>query len=299
MGAVFALMSSLSWGTSDFLGGRATQRFGALRVLACSQLVALVLLWTAVAALVGAGSVELDAQRLLVAGLGGCAGVIALAMFYSALAIGPMAVVPPIAASGVALPVLVGMLRGDAPGVLAIIGLVLAVSGVVLASTAPGPTADMPIGVEAGPPAAASRLAPRTALLALGAAVGFALIFVALDWATDDTAASAVTATAGARLGGSVVLVVALLVSRTRPFRGIAPRSLAGLGLIGVLDSGANLGFALATVLGRLEVAAVLASLYPAVTSGLAATVLGERIGRLQFVGVACAIVGIVLLAQG
>ncbi|MCW2973904.1 MAG: hypothetical protein JWN72_2177 [Thermoleophilia bacterium] len=297
MGALFALMSSLSWGTSDFLGGRATQRFGALRVLACSQFVALALLVAAVASLLAAGAVELDAQRLAVAGLGGCAGVVALAMFYSALAIGPMALVPPIAASGVALPVLVGLLRGDAPGALAIFGLVLAVAGVVLASTAPGvagATEDVALGANSP-----TRLAPRTLLLALGAAVGFALIFVALDWATDDSAASAVTATAGARLGGSLVIVAALLATRTRPLRGMAPRTLAGLGLIGILDSGANLGFALATVLGRLEVAAVLASLYPAVTSGLAAVVLGDRIGRLQFVGVACAIGGIVLLAQG
>ena len=290
MGALFALVSSLSWGAGDFLGGRATQRHGALRVLAWSQFAALLLLWIAVGLLVSGGAVTVDWHAVGIAAAGGVAGVTALAMFYSALAIGPMALVPPIAASGVVLPVMIGLLRGDPPTVLAVSGLALGVLGVVLASTSPGaPSAD---GV------AGARLAPRTLLLALGAACGFAIIFVALDAASGDTVASAVVATAGVRIGSSLTLLAALLVARTNPVAGVSSATAASFVGIGLLDAGANLCFAIATVLGRLEVVAVLASLYPAVTSGLAAVVLGERLGRLQLVGVIFAVLGIVLLAR-
>ena len=290
MGALFALVSSLSWGAGDFLGGRATKRHGALRVLAWSQFAALLLLWIAVGLLVSGGAVTVDWHAVGIAAAGGVAGVTALAMFYSALAIGPMALVPPIAASGVVLPVMIGLLRGDPPTVLAVSGLALGVLGVVLASTSPGaPSAD---GV------AGARLAPRTLLLALGAACGFAIIFVALDAASGDTVASAVVATAGVRIGSSLTLLAALLVARTNPVAGVSSATAASFVGIGLLDAGANLCFAIATVLGRLEVVAVLASLYPAVTSGLAAVVLGERLGRLQLVGVIFAVLGIVLLAR-
>lgn len=324
MGALFALLSSLSWGTSDFLGGRATARHGALRVLAWSQLATLLLLWVTIAVLQAAGAADLEARPLLIAALGGVAGVSGLAMFYSALARGPMSIVPPIAATGVALPVIVGLVRGDAPGVLPIVGLALAVAGVVLASVAPGDdgtvadaaaTDTAPTDASATATSAtdaspahlsgerradrAGRLAPTTLLLALGAAVGFALIFVALDAAAGETTASAVAATGGARIGSTITIIIALLVTRTNAARGLAPRTVLGFAGIGILDSGANLGFAIATVYGQLEVVAVLASLYPAITSGLAALVLGERISRLQLVGVVVAFGGIALLAQG
>ncbi|MCW2950518.1 MAG: hypothetical protein JWN41_1531 [Thermoleophilia bacterium] len=294
MGALFALASSLSWGTSDLLGGRATERYGALRVLAFAQVATLVLLWGAVAVLRASGSLEIDSHRLLISALGGCAGVAGLAMFYTALAVGPMALVPPIAASGVGIPVLVGMLRGSMPGWLAFAGLALAVCGVTLAAAAPG------AGEQTGGTRSnrVARMEGHTLLLALGAAVCFALIFLALDSATTGSATSALAATAGARLGSCVIVVLALLITKTNPFAEITAIRGVGLAGIGVLDAGANLGFALATVYGRLEVVAVLASLYPAVTSGLACLVLGERLGRWQLVGVSSALAGVVLLAH-
>jgi drug/metabolite transporter (DMT)-like permease len=289
VGALLALVSSLSWGMGDFLGGRATRLFGALRVLAWSQLASLLLLWIAVGLLVSGGAVEVDWHAVGIAAAGGVAGVTALAMFYSALAIGPMTIVPPIAASGVVLPVTIGLLRGDAPATLAIAGLALGVVGVVLASTSPG-AADADGGRGA-------RLAPRTLLLALGAACGFAIIFVALDAASGSSVASAVVATAGVRIGSSLTIALGLFVTRTNPVRGIGARTAAGFVGIGLLDAGANLCFAIATVLGDLEVVSVLASLYPAVTSGLAAVVLRERLGRLQLLGVVLTVLGITAAA--
>jgi drug/metabolite transporter (DMT)-like permease len=286
--ALLALSSSLLWGTGDFLGGSNARRWGVLRVLAWSQLATLLLMWSAVAVGVAAFGLELPARTLVIGAAGGAAGVIALAAFYRALAIGPMAIVPPIAAMGVVLPVAVGLATGRPPTAGAILGIVVAVVGVVLASAGTTPADSR--GVRA-------RIAPSTLALCLVAATGFALIFVALDAAAGDDPATAFVATAGVRLGSCATILVAILATRTRVWHEVRPRHALGFGAIGVFDTSANLLFATAAALGRLEVVAVLGSLYPAVTSALAHVVLGERLGRVQLLGVVLALAGVVLLA--
>lgn len=288
MGSLFALGSSLLWGTADFLGGRATRIHGALRVLAWSQLGSLVLIWLAVAIGAGSGAVEVSARAVLVGMVGGVAGVVGLIAFYSALAAGPMVLVPPLAATAVALPVAVGLATGELPSTVALIGLAVAVLGVVLASSAP---ADAEEGI--------GRIAPRTLLLCMVAAVGFALIFVALDIAAGDSTSTAFVATGGVRIGSLLTVVAALMFSRIDPRTGVGMVQVAGFVGIGVLDTGANLLFAVSATLGDLEVVAVLGSLYPAVTSLLAAVVLGERVGKLQLLGVLLTLGGVLALASG
>jgi drug/metabolite transporter (DMT)-like permease len=286
--ALLALSSSLLWGTGDFMGGSSSRRWGVLRVLAWSQLATLLLMWSAVGIGVVAFGLELPTRSLVIGAAGGSAGVIALAAFYRALATGPMALVPPIAAMGVVLPVAVGLAQGAPPTTLTIVGIVVAVIGVVLASAGESPADAF---------GARSRIAPSTLALCLVAAVGFALIFVALDAASGSDPATAFVATAGVRLGSFATIVVAILVTRTRVWHEVSPRTALGFGAIGVFDTSANLLFATATVIGRLEVVAVLGSLYPAVTSALAHVVLGERLGRLQLVGVMLALAGVGILA--
>src|SRR5918995_1011540 len=131
LAAALALASSLSWGFSDFLGGFQSRRHALLAVLMLSQGLAFALLLIAVAA--GAPTEHDTAATLWAAGVGGL-GLLALVAFYRALAIGTMSVVAPISATGVAIPVLVGLLSGERPGVLQIAGMALACAGVVLAS---------------------------------------------------------------------------------------------------------------------------------------------------------------------
>jgi len=145
--------------------------------------------------------------------------------------------------------------------------------------------------------AAPVRIAPSTIGLCLVAACGFALIFVALDAAAGDTAWTALAATAGVRTGSLTVLVLAVAATRTDPRTDVSPRRALQFAFIGVLDTSANLLFAIAAALGELEIVAVLGSLYPAVTSGLAHVVLRERLGRVQLLGVVLALVGVALLA--
>src|SRR5918992_2650269 len=130
LAAALALGSSLSWGLSDFLGGFQSRRHHVLAVLLVSQLLAFAVL--VVAVLAGAPT-EHDGAATAWAAAVGILGLIALAAFYSALAIGTMSVVAPISATGVAIPVFVGVVSGERPGALQIAGIVLACAGVVLA----------------------------------------------------------------------------------------------------------------------------------------------------------------------
>lgn len=291
MAALLALASSLLWGTGDFLGGRASRSWSVLQVLAWSQLATFTLLWGIVGIGTWRGAFAIHLDAVAIGAAGGVAGVLALAAFYRALAIGPMAVVPPLAASGVILPVVVGLAQGAPPSTLTLVGIAVGVSGVVLASVGGGG------GDEHGAAAFATRITPRTFLLCAAAATGFALIFVAMDAAAGSTARSAIVATASVRLGSAVTVLVAVLLTRTVPWQGPTGRDRLAFAGIGMLDTGANLLFALAAAFGRLELVAVLGSLYPAVTSALAHVVLGERLGRVQFVGVALAVLGILAVA--
>lgn len=288
MASFLALLSSLLWGAGDFLGGRASRSWGVLVVLFWSQLAMFVLLWSVVGVLVAVGALELTARNLLIGAAGGCAGVVALGAFYRALAIGPMSVVPPIAAAGVVLPVGVGLASGEPPSNALLVGIGLAVLGVILASAGEGSNEDDTV---------ATRIAPATLGLCLVAACGFGIIFVAMDAAAGDGVATAVAATAGVRLGSFVALAIVVLSVRLDPRTGVSRRTAASFAGIGLFDTGANLAFAIAAAFGELEVVAVLGTLYPAVTSALAHVVLRERMGRTQLVGVAVAMVGVVLLA--
>jgi drug/metabolite transporter (DMT)-like permease len=213
----------------------------------------------------------------------------ALAAFYRALALGTMGVVAPVAALGVVVPVVAGLVAGETPSGLQLAGIAVAVVGVVLAC---GPELR-----------GAGRGGAAPLLLAGVAALGFGTVFVLLA-----------EGSAGERAGvGDVVLV--LLVMRATSVvllavlavlrRGVARSArvhgadLPALALIGLFDVGANGTFAVASQSDLVSVTAVLASLYPVVTALLAWRLHGERLTWLQVVGVAAALSGVVLLAAG
>src|SRR5918992_2807532 len=131
LAAVLALASSLCWGLSDFLGGFQSRRHHVLAVMLLSQGLALSIL---VVAVVAGAPTEHDAASTAWAASVGVLGLIALVAFYRALAIGTMSIVAPISATGVAIPVLVGVVGGERPGTLQVAGIVLACAGVVLAA---------------------------------------------------------------------------------------------------------------------------------------------------------------------
>ena len=127
--------------------------------------------------------------------------------------------------------------------------------------------------------------------MALLAGMGFGGFFTALDQVGE----SAVFWPLAAGRLTACVLMVAFAFSARRSLIPQAP-PLALLGLLGLLDVGGNLFFLLAVQTGRLDVAAVLASLYPAVTAILAWLIAKEHIARLQVIGAAVAVVAIALI---
>lgn len=267
-----ALLSSAVWGTSDFLGGFAARRRPALAVVGVSQALALVVLTVIV---VARGTVEIGEwwPWAMAAGL---SGTTALVSFYAALSTGTMGVVSPIAALGVVVPVGVGYATGERPGMLAWVGIVVAIVGVVLAS---GPE------VSGG----ASR---RPIGLALVAAVGFGATLVLLD---RGASISLLHTLWGMRLTSATVFVAVALVLRS--VGGTTARDLPLLLAIGVGDVAANGLYAFASSRGLVSLASVLGSLYPAVTVILARIVLHERLARVQQVGIVGCLLGSALIA--
>jgi drug/metabolite transporter (DMT)-like permease len=278
-----ALLASLLWGTADFLGGTAARRLPAMAVVAVSQAVALAGLLVVAAVL---GSYDDPAGYLGWALAAALVNLVALTAFYAALANGTMGVVAPIAALGVAVPVLAGVIQGDRPAVLQGFGLLLAVGGVVLAS---GPEVRSRDGS-----AGRARGAHRPLLLAGVAAVGFGTVIVCVAHGAQ-TSTVMMLLVMRATSVGALVAIAAFGLVQVRAGRADLPILVA----IGVGDVGANAAMAVATTRGLLSVVAVLSSLYPAVTVLLARAVHDERLKRVQAVGVLVALTGVVLIAGG
>ncbi len=132
MTALFALASSLLWGLADFGGGLLTRRTPALTVVVVSQSIAAVVLG---AILVATGGWSETGPRLWFAVAAGLVGPVALFSFYQALALGPMGVVSPLATLSVAVPVSVGLVLGERPGLVQTAGAGLALVGTLLLAT--------------------------------------------------------------------------------------------------------------------------------------------------------------------
>lgn len=274
MGAVvFGVLSALIWGSGDFCGGLATRRVSVLAVLVASQgagllaLLALALLWR---------EPWLSPADLAWSAAAGLAGTLGLSALYTGLARGAAAVVAPV--SGVlaaALPVLVAALQSGLPRAVQLAGFALALLGIWL--------------VARGGPAAGARGGLGYALLA---GCGFGAFFVLIHQASGAATFWPLTV---ARV---VALLVLLPATLARPPAAAQLRRVPAVAFgSGLLDVGGNICFVLAGQLGRLDVASVLSSLYPAATVLLARLVLGEQIGRGQQIGLGLTLGAIALIA--
>jgi drug/metabolite transporter (DMT)-like permease len=275
-----ALVASACWGIADFTGGLITGRAHVVGVLLIVEGTGLALVLALV--LVTAEGLP-SGHAVLLSLLAGVCGVSALGLFFSALAMGTMSIVAPISASGAALPVLVGVLGGDELSVLAATGIGVTMLGVVLAS--------LEASVEEE--RAHTRRSRLSVLLALGAALGFGGYFTISDPAADE---SIIWLLVFVRLIGVPVLAAILLAGRIAPPLGRDRLLVAGAGVLDVTATGL---YALAQTLGSLSVVSVVGSLYPVTTVLLARGLLGERLRRVQAIGVVLALSGVALIAAG
>lgn len=288
MTALFALATSLLWGLADFGGGLLTRRVPALTVVVVSQAVAAVVLGVVV---VATGGWSEAGPQLWFAVAAGVVGPVAMLSFYQALALGPMGVVSPLGSLGVAVPVSVGLLAGERPGLPQFAGVGIAVVGVVLAG---------------GPQLRGAPVQRRAVLLTLLAAFGFgavmSLIAEASSTVTGLFLALFVQRLTNVAVGGAALYASVRRGARALPEEGGAAAvlgALPALALIGLADVAANGTYSIAARHGPVTVAAVLASLYPVVTALAARGVLKERLRGVQAAGAGLALVGTVLLATG
>lgn len=286
MTILLALSSSLMWGVADYFGGKISRGRSTVVVVLISQLAGLL-----IAAIVASMSGSFVAPTGYVPwAIGaGLAGASAVLLFYQALAIGTMGIVAPISALGVIIPVVIGVFSGVVPSPLCLVGIVVAIGGVV---------------VTARPADAAVRTQRHvlSILLAIGAAAGFGLLQYAI---AGGAAYSTVMTMVVMRCTSVPLLVVGTVLalrSRRRhrePAQRFSMKVTALVVVIGFFDVSANLLFAQASVAGALSVVAVLGSLYPAATVLLARIIDHEKLSRLQNAGVLGAITGVAMIAAG
>ena len=222
------------------------------------------------------------AESLAWAAAAGLAGIMALAAFYQALAIGRMGIVAPVAGViGASIPVVVGIASQGPPSTLQLVGIALAVASVALVSR-PG---DQPAGANDR----------RSLLLAIVAGIGFALFITFMARAGDASVPWLVSAS---RISAVALMAAVVLATRTRPPAG-PRRWLVVAAVAGAFDVVGNGLFVAAVQAGRLDIAAVTSSLYPIATVILARVLLGERFAHVHVVGIAVATAAIVCIAAG
>lgn len=277
-----ALVSALSWGTGDFLGGLAARRFGLAWVLCGTALGGLAL---GVTVSLISGDAFPSTGDALLAGLAGLSGLIGLACFYHALAIGTMSIVAPISATGAVIPVAWGIAHGERLSALAVVAIVVVIFGVMLASRE---QSDAP---------AAGESHALSILLALAAAASFGIVFTVIAETSDASIYWPSAILKSATFCGAL-LFVGIQSARGGELgaRPVGRQWLFPLS-IGLFDVSANIAYAAATTHGAIAITSVVSSLYPVTTVLLAYGFLHERLARSQRVGVILALVGVAGLA--
>lgn len=316
LSAGLALFGAVVYGAADFLGGLAAKRLRSIVVTAASAASGLVLL-TALLPFVGGEWAPAD---LAWGALAGVFGMIAIALLYACLAIGPMSILSPLTAvvSAVA-PMLWGLfVNGETFSPIGYLGLGIALAAVVLVGFIPGERVVRP--------------GTRGLLMAIGAGLAIGAFLIAIDQTSPESGLVPLVMTRATTVTITTVIIGVLLIRALRTGRraasvldmsgvalGATPSGHADLehaaagGVVGVpaslsrawtlalmcgvVDAAANAVMLLALRIGDLSIVSALTALYPAGTIILAAVVLKERVGRVQWVGLALALLAGGMLA--
>jgi len=275
MAAALALAAALSYGLSDFFGGILSKTRSVWMVTTASQLTAAAA--TAIIALAAPG--EPGPADFVWGAAAGIAGAIGISALYRGLSRGRMGVVAPISGTGAALvPVIVGLASGDNPSPLAWTGIVLAFPAIILVPQAGGERAPTATGAGYG----------------VVAGLGFGALFALIGQIGTDAGFLPLALTQ--LVVAATVASVAIALHQPWAPRG---RGLAPVFAFGLLGTAALVCFLLATRAGMLTIVSVIAALYPASTVAMAAIVLRERIGLVQFLGLGLAAIAVVLVTIG
>lgn len=270
----YGIGSALMWGASDFSGGFATKQCHALMVILLAHLLGALLLL---------GLIPMFAEPfppahyLMWGALAGFCGTLGLTAFYRALALGRMGLVAPLSAiTTAAVPITVALFTEGMPRTPQLFGFGVAMVAVWCLSS----------------PGSRSKISTNERDLALLSGLGFGLFFICIDRASTEAILWPLLA---ARIA-SIALAAILLTAR-RQMKIPGKTQLPCIAMVGILDTLANAFFALSVHLGRLDVAAMLGSMYPAFTLLLAWLILKERLSMKQWIGAMGALAALALIA--
>lgn len=270
----FSLGSAACWGIADFSGGLASKNANVYKVVLVAHTTGFALM-LALAWL--KGEAFPSAHQMMWGIAAGTAGTIGLVALYRGLAVGKMGIIAPITAVLTAiLPMAYGMFSQGLPHAIQLGGFAVAAVGIVMISR-PERTEGMPKGIG----------------LAILASLGFSFFLIFIKFAGET---AVYWPLAAARFPAVVLMSVMALLSRGPS--GFSTRVVRLALVAGVLDTLGNVTFILATQTGRLDVAAVLSALYPAMTVALAFVVLKERVTRMQGVGIVAVLAAVLMIAS-
>lgn len=272
---VLALVSSVAYGLTDFLGGLAARRAHIFLLGSLTQPLGLVVLLLIVPWTGG----ELSSEVWLWGLVSGVGGALAYVTLFRALAIGPMSVASPVSALvAVVLPVLAGVAFGERLPLVGWLGIAVGMVAVLMVSQV-HEDAPHPVSL-------------RVLLLSIGAGVFISVFLVALERAPED---SGLWPLVVVRIVTSTLLLTAAFASRVV---GPMSRDVLVLGAAStLLDVLATAAFMLATREGLLTVVAVITALYPAATVLMARVILKEHLQSMQRIGLALAALSVGVLA--
>lgn len=275
---VFGISTAICWGVCDFIGGSKSRHVGAygmtLGTFCCGLLLILPLA-------LGFSNAPMDSSGWLWCMLAGAFDAVGILLLYLSMTLGRLSLAAPVSAiTAAALPVLFGILSQGMPNLTIILGLLLALAAVWMVSQERNASPDERI-----------RFAELKLPLLSGSCLGVFLILMhtgsnhAMLWPM-----------VAVRIGGIATLLLVLFTPFKAQVRPTAALPWMVIALNALLDVAGNGSYILAGQAGRVDVAAVLSSLYPGATVFMAWLLLKERISRVQFAGIMAALGAIVLL---
>ena len=278
MASALALLSSLLWGSADYVAGILSKKFPAIAVLAVSQAIGFL---TGVTLVLVSGAWHAEAFGEngyffpgVVAGISGFLGLISL---YAGLSTGRMGVVSPISSLSALIPLGYALIiKGDELSMILSVGVALAMLGGFLASG----------------PEVSQGLPLKPVLLALSAAFFFGVALVCMAMGSESSALMTMTT-----MRTTTLLIGVALFIKFRNIGGLGKSQVPALIFIGVADFAANLFLGVATTKGLVSLAMVLGALYPIATAVLAYIFLHERLHRVQYFGIIFAVLGVSLIS--
>ncbi len=277
---LFGLSAALGWGAGDFTGGLAARKTGAYRAVFYGEVFGIVLLLLTVQIM---GEPVPNLRVWLFAMLAGALGTVGLILLYHSMTLGLMSIATPVSALlAASLPVLVGIFKEGLPEILTVFGFGFALFAVWMISQG-----------EDGVKNIFAHIFDLTRSVPMLAGIGFGLYFVLMHEAT--SAGATVWPMVASRSGGMILITAYMLITRAS-WKVEDPTAWPLLVLNGILDISGNIFFILAGQSGRLDVAAVLSSLFPGTTVLLAWVFLKERLSRNQWIGIGSALAAIVLM---